>query len=193
MEFHYTWQFGRHFAPLLRFLREIGFFEAPVYMTAMSVPAAPLFVCVFRSVRRRGPTAGGRAARFLRYGLYLFMCWLAMTSLAVAFKTMIVEELDYQQRQWFEPYLPGIHFYVTSACLAHVALVAQSKLRVYHLLLVLYTQVALLAGYAVAGYRALSEDFAGAAGGVVLFAFFAACNYDLIARARRGFSARGEI
>lgn len=194
MEFHYTWQFGRHFAPLLRFLRESGFFEAPVYMSLMSVPAVALFVRVFKKVRRNDSLrAQSKVARFLWHSFYLFMCWLAMTSLAVAFKTMIVEELDYQQRQWFEPYLPGIHFYITSAGLAYIALVVKSKLHFYDLVLVFHLQVALMAGYLVAGYRALNEEIEGAVGGVILLLFLAVCNYDLIARVRRGFAASDSV
>lgn len=194
MEFHYTWQFGRHFAPLLRLLRESGFFEAPVYMSVMIIPAGALFVWVFNKVRRNNTLrAKTRGARFLWYFFYLFTCWLAMTSLAVAFKTMIVEELDYQQRQWFEPYLPGIHFLITSAGLAYIALIAKSKLHFYDLLLVFYLQAALIAGYWAAGYRALNEDFGGAIGGVILLILFAVCNYDLIVRCRRGFAASDSV
>lgn len=190
VEFHYTWQFGRHFAPLLRVLRASGFFEAHVYMSLMGVAAVALYVWVFKRVRRGGPPgAGGRAARLVWHSFYLLVCWLALTSLAVAFKTMIVEELDYAERQWFEPYLPGIHFYIASACLAYLALVVKSKPHFYDLPLVFHVQVALIAGYLTAAYRALNEDFAGALGGVILFFAFAVCNYDLIARVRRDSSA----
>ncbi len=111
-----------------------------------------------------------------------------MNSLAVAFKTMIVEELVYQERKWFEPYLPGIHFYITSACLVYIALIVRSRFHFWDLLLTLYLQVALLVGFVVAGYRALNEDIEGAIGGVILVLFFAVCNYDLFMRTRRDFS-----
>jgi hypothetical protein len=115
---------------------------------------------------------------------------MAMNSLAVGFKTMIVEELVYQERKWFEPYLPGIHFYITSACLAYIALIVRSRPHYYDLLLAIYLQVALLVGIIVAGYRALNEDIEGATGGVILLIFFVVCNYDLIMRSRGEFSPR---
>ena len=111
-----------------------------------------------------------------------------MNSLAVAFKTMIVEELVYQERKWFEPYLPGIHLYITSACLAYIALIVRSKRHSYDLLLAVYLQLALITGYVVAGYRALNEDIEGAIGGAILLIFFAVCNYDLFMRVRGDFS-----
>jgi hypothetical protein len=114
---------------------------------------------------------------------------MAMNSLAVAFKTMIVEELVYQERKWFEPYLPGIHFYITSACLAYIALVVRSRSHSYDLLLAFYLQVALLVGFVTAGYRALNEDIEGAIGGVILLVFFGVCNYDLFMRVRGDFSS----
>jgi len=186
MEYTYTWQFARHFEPLLGWLRESGFFEAHVYITVMTIPAVALFVWVIRRRRRNKLIgSGARVSRFLWNSLYFYVCWVAMTSLAVAFKTMIVEELDYQERQWFEPYLPGIHFYITSAGIAYIALTVRSSFRFPDLLLASYVQIALVLGYIVAGYRALNEDLAGAAGGIILFLAFTSCNYDLIRSARR--------
>ncbi|HWS55128.1 MAG TPA: carboxypeptidase regulatory-like domain-containing protein [Pyrinomonadaceae bacterium] len=186
MEFHYTWQGGRHFAPLLRPLRQGGFFEAPVYMTLMTALSVVLFLFVLRALRRRGAAAPEGRSRPLWYALYFYVCWLASVSLAVAFKTMIVEELDYAERQWFEPYLPAIHFYVTSACLAYLALVVRPAALPRDLPLAVYVQAALLAGYGLAAYRVAHEELEGAAGGALLFATFAACNYDLGRRLRRG-------
>src|SRR5215470_20287094 len=182
-DIHYTWSFARYFGPLLRPLHDSGFFFAGVFLPVMTVPSIILFVWVVKRIRRNNTLAGsGRFARIFWYSFYFYISWMALNSLAVAFKTMIVEELVYQERKWFEPYLPGIHFYITSACLAYLALVVKSRYRLHDLLLAIYLQVALIAGYAAAGYRAFNEDRDGAIGGVLLLLFFAVCNYDLIKR-----------
>ena len=155
----------------------------------MTLPAIALYVWVSGRLRRNTSIrTNNRTLRFLWQSFYFYICWMAMNSLAVAFKTMIVEELVYQERKWFEPYLPGIHFYITSACLVYIALIVRSRFHYYDLFLSIYLQVALLVGFVVAGYRTLNEDIEGAIGGVILVVFFAVCNYDLIMRARGDFS-----
>jgi len=185
-DIHYTWSFARLFGPLLRPLHESGFFFFAVFLPVMTIPSIALFIWAVKKIRRNNTLwANNRVARFLWYSFYFYISWMALNSLAVAFKTMIVEELAYQEREWFEPYLPGIHFYITSACLAYLALVVKSKYQFYDLMLALYLQIALIAGYATAGYRAMNEDRDGAIGGLILLVFFAVCNYDLIKRLRR--------
>jgi hypothetical protein len=193
-DIHYTWSFGKYFGPILRPLHDSGFFFAAVFLPVMTVPSIILFIWVMRRIRQNDTLAGSAGfARFLWYSFYFYISWMALNSLAVAFKTMIVEELVYQERKWFEPYLPGIHFYITSACLAYLALVIKSRYRSSDLLLAIYVQVSLLAGYATAGYRALNEDRDGAIGGVLLLVFFAVCNYDIIKRLRRGYSSSAPL
>jgi hypothetical protein len=188
-DIHYTWSFARHFGPLLRPLHDSGFFFAAVFLPVMTVPSILLFVWVVRKIRSNNTlAASGRFARLLWYSFYFYISWMALNSLAVAFKTMIVEELVYQERKWFEPYLPAIHFYITSACLAYLALVIKSGYRFSNLLLATYLQVALIAGYATAAYRSLNEDRDGAIGGVLLLIFFVVCNYDIISRLRQGYT-----
>jgi hypothetical protein len=191
VEFHYTWEFARHFGPLLGWLHRSGFFNAYIFLPVMTLPAIALFAwVVIRLKRNNSIRTNKKTLRFLWYFLYFYICWMAMNSLAVGFKTMIVEELVYQERKWFEPYLPGIHFYITSACLAYIALIVRSRPHYYDLLLAIYLQVALIVGILVAGYRALNEDIEGATGGVILLIFFVVCNYDLIMRSRGEFSPR---
>lgn len=191
MEFHYTWEFARHFAPLLGWLHRSGFFNAYIFLPVMTLPAIALYVWVFIRLRRNNSIRTTRKSlRLLWQFFYFYICWMAMNSLAVAFKTMIVEELVYQERKWFEPYLPGIHFYITSACLAYIPLIVRSRPHYYDLPLGIYLQVALIVGIIVAGYRTLNEDIEGAIGGVILLIFFVVCNYDLFMRLRGDFSPR---
>jgi hypothetical protein len=191
VEFHYTWEFARHFGPLLGWLHRSGFFNAYIFLPVMTLPAMALYIWVFIRLKRNNSIRTTiKTLRFLWQFFYFYICWMAMNSLAVGFKTMIVEELVYQERKWFEPYLPGIHFYITSACLAYIALIVRSRPHYYDLLLAIYLQVALVVGIIVAGYRALNEDIEGAIGGVILLIFFVVCNYDLIMRSRGEFSPR---
>src|SRR5260370_5225374 len=106
-DIHYTWSFARFFGPLLRPLHESGFFFAAVFLSVMTIPSIALFIWVVNKIRRNNTLwANNRVARFLWYSFYFYISWMALNSLAVAFKTMIVEELVYQERKWFEPYLP---------------------------------------------------------------------------------------
>jgi len=182
-DIHFTTSSAKVFAPLLRFLYQSGFFFAPVFLSVMTIPAIALFIWVVKKIRRnRALSATSRTIRIFWFSFYFYISWMALNSLAVGFKTMIVEELVYQERKWFEPYLPGIHFYITSACLAYLALIVKSRYRFIDLLLAIYLQVALIAGYATAGYRTFNEDRDGAIGGVLLLIFFSVCNYDLVKR-----------
>jgi hypothetical protein len=182
-DIHFTTSSAKVFAPMLRFLYQSGFFFAPVFLSVMTIPAIALFIWVVKKIRRNGTlSATSRTIRIFWFSFYFYISWMALNSLAVGFKTMIVEELVYQERKWFEPYLPGIHFYITSACLAYLALIVKSRYRFIDLLLAIYLQVALIAGYAAAGYRTFNEDRDGAIGGVLLLLFFAVCNYDLVKR-----------
>ncbi len=190
MHFHYTWEFARHFYPVLRWGHESGFFNFYIYLPIMTVPAIALFWWVYSRARRNNAVTGESSVRrFSWYALYFYVSWMACSTFAVAFKTMIVEELVYQERKWFEPYLPGIHFVVAGASLAYLALVTQPKFRSFYWFLYAYLQVALIAGFAVAGYRATHEDFEGALGGVILLLLFAVCNYDVLKRLRNSFSS----
>lgn len=191
MDFHLTTEFARYFLPLLRWGHQSHFFDFYIYLPIVTVPAIASFLAVRRRViQHHSLRARGRTLRLCWYGLYFYISWMAWTTFAVALKTMIVEELDYQERKWFEPYLPAIHFYVSSASFAYILLVTRSKFKALDWFLSLYLQVALIAGMGVAGYRALYEDIEGALGGVLLLMLFAVCNYDLLKRMRSSLAER---
>lgn len=186
MEYHYTWELARYFEPLIGWLHRIGFFSFYIHFPFDSALGVVLFIWVFRRVHRTGHLATRRSSiRFFWYSIYFSASWIATSTFGVGLKTMIVEELDYQERKWFEPYLAPAHLYISSAALAYLALITRSKPTYYHLFLALYAQVALLVGYGVAGYRVGNEDIEGALGGGLLFLFFVVCNYDLISRIRK--------
>jgi len=183
MEFHYTWQFGRTFAPFLGLLHRSGFFEPAVYLSIMTIPAIALFAWMIpRAKPEISATSTSKLARGLRYFLYFFMCWMVTNSFAAGFKTMIVEELAYQERKWFEAYLPAVHLFAASAFLVDIVLVGKPIIGRFRLLAACYLQFALLAGYGAAIYRLWHEDTEGAIGGIILLVFFAYRNYALAKR-----------
>src|SRR5712691_676726 len=190
MNYHYTWAFGRHFDFIVGWLHRVNFFYFYFYVPLITILAICLFLWVFARVRRTNYLADqSRLSRFFWYGIYFSFIWIAVGGFFVAVKMMIVEELDYQERKWFEPYLSPGHFYISSVCFAYLAFILKQKLSYYDLILAFYIQVGLLIGFGVASYRVLHEDIEGATGGVILLIFLAACNYDLIRRVRRNFPA----
>lgn len=194
MDYHYTWEWARYFEPLVGWLHDIGFFSFYIHLPVDSLLGAVLFIGVYGRIRRQGfLETQKKSSWYFWHAVYFGVSWLALTSFGVGLKTMIVEELDYQERKWFEPYLAPTHLYISSACLAYLALIIRAKPRPVDWFLALYVQVALVAGYAVSGYRIVGEDMEGAIGGVLLFLFFAVCNYDLMRRIRRDLSAKRPI
>ena len=189
MDYHYTWQFAKYFEPVIGWLHRNGLFNFYVHVTAETALAILLFLWVFSRVKRQLDSQS-RFKKFFWYSIYFSTCWVATASFGVGLKTMIVEELDYQERKWFEPYLAPAHLYISSAAFAYIAFVTKTKQSYYSLLLALYVQIALVAGYFVAAYRMAYEDIEGAIGGALLFLFFAVCNYDLISKAQRILSRR---
>ncbi len=189
MDYHYTWEMARYFEPLVGWLRHSGFFSFYVHLPVDSALGIGLFVWVYRRIRHSASVEVLKGTRqTLWYALYASVSWLTLASFGVGLKTMIVEELDYQERKWFEPYLAPGHLYITTACLAYLLFIVRAKTSYLDRFLALYVQVALMAGYVVSLYRLFGEDVEGAVGGGLLFLFFAACNYDLLKRLRQQFS-----
>lgn len=197
MDYHHTWELAKYFEPLIGWLHRTGLFSFYIYVPFMSALGVGLFLWVRRRVRAtRYLAAESSFKRFFWHSVYFSISWVATSTFGVALKTMIVEQLDYQERKWFEHYLAPTHLYISSAAVAYLLLVSRSKRNYYDLALFLYIQVALLAGYAVAGYRVVNEDIEGAIGGALLVLFFLVCNYDLVSRLRKslpaGISARSQ-
>ncbi len=185
MDYHYTWEFGRHFDFIVGPLHRANFFYFYFYTPLITVLATGLFWWVLRRTRRTHYVAdGSKFSRLFWYANYYLFCWMAVGAFAVAIKMLIVEELDYQERKWFEPYLTPGHLYISSAAFAYLALITRTKSRYYHLILAIYVQIALIAGYYVSLYRMFNEDLEGAIGGFILLLFFAVGNFDLFRRVR---------
>ena len=118
---------------------------------------------------------------------YYGLCFLVTNALAVAFKTLIVEELDYPTRVWFEAYVGPLHFYIVSVVIAYLALIVRNTREALVRLLGIFVQIGLIAGYVVGHFRIFNERISlleptGGFSGFVLCAYFALSNYDLYQR-----------
>ena len=177
---------GEVLAPFLLALRGVGFFEWYVYMPVMTALSVGLFRSLVRTLDGNGTFAGcPRRATWL--AAYFGLCFLVTNGLAVGFKTLIVEELDYPTRVWFEAYVGPLHFYIVAVALAYLVLIARNRTAALDRGLGLFVQLGLLAGYSVGVFRVLNEPISAAnptAGlsGFILCAWFASYNYDLYRR-----------
>lgn len=179
---------GQFLAPFLIFLRSTGFFEAYVFMPVMTALSIPLFVWLARKLARNG-TFDGPAARFKKLWLaaYYGICFLITNVTAVAFKTLMVEELDYTSRVWFEAYVGPMHFYILSVCIAYVWMILRNSRTPLDVGLIGYIQIGLIGGYSVGIYRLLYEPFSildvtTGISGIFLGAYFLLYNFDLYGR-----------
>lgn len=182
----FTNRLGEVLAPVLLWMRDIGFFEWYVYIPVMTALAVGLFLIVVRATERNG-TFSDRPRRAIWLAAYFGLCFLATNGLAVGLKTLIVEELDYPTRVWFEAYLGPLHFYIVAVALSYLALIARNRTAALDWGLGLFVQIGLLAGYSVGIYRLLNEPISLAAptmglSGVIMCAAFALYNFDLYRR-----------
>jgi hypothetical protein len=178
---------GEWLAPFLLAVRATGFFEWYVYMPLMTLLSVPLYRWLSRRLAaardleivpaRRGPW---RVA-------YYAPCFLLTNVLAVAVKTMIVEEMDYPEPPWFTPLVSPLHFYIASVAGAYLWLLVRARRAPLDWALGIYVQIGLIGGYAVAVWRLRNEPFSladptTAVSGIVMGLAFLAYNWDLARR-----------
>ena len=110
---------GRMLAPLLVAIRGTGFFEWWVYIPSMTLAALAAYSWFLRRARSHGvPQPRNLLARLAAHLLHLGVCIVGANALAVAFKTLIVEEMDYPQPVWFAGLVSPLHFYIASVAVA---------------------------------------------------------------------------
>ncbi len=182
----FTNRLGEALGPFLLWMRDTGFFEWYVYIPVMTALAVGLFLILVRATERNG-TFSDRPRRALWLAAYFGLCFLATNGLAVGLKTLVVEELDYPTRVWFEAYLGPLHFYIVAVALSYLALIARNTTAAVDWGLGLFVQLGLLAGYAVGVFRLLNEPMSLAAptmglSGVIMCGAFALYNFDLYQR-----------
>ena len=178
---------GEALAPLLLWLRGLGFFEAYVYIPLMTAASVVLFWRLYGTFDRNRTLRGPRLSRLVWLGVCYALCFLVANALAVGLKTLIVEELDYTGRVWFEAYVGPLHFYITAVAAAYLWLIARNRRETIDHALGVFVQAGLLAGYAVGVHRLLNEPFSltdptTGISGLVFFAWFGVYNLDLYRR-----------
>jgi hypothetical protein len=159
-------------------------------MPVMTLASVWLYVWWVRRVEAAGgfDVHPARQRRVWRAAGYV-VCFLLTNALAVAFKTLIVEEMDYPGPVWFGSLVSPLHFYIVSATGAYLWLVARGRRTIVDRALAAYVQVGIVGGYAVGVYRIRFESFSlldptGAFGGFLLLGAFFVLNLDLWRRMR---------
>lgn len=178
---------GEALGPFLLGLRGFGFFEAYVYMPVMTLASIAIFWRLAGTLDRNRTLGDSRLSRALWLGVCYGLCFLVANALAVAFKTLIVEELDYTERVWFEAYVSPLHFFITAVALAYLVLIVRNRRSALDYVLALFVQVGLVAGYGVGVHRLLNEPFSlgdptTGISGLVFFGWFGLHNLDLYHR-----------
>lgn len=181
--------FAELLAPVLAPIRATGFFEAYVFIPAMTALSIAVFVSLRRRAWANGTFVDSARSRFpkLFQLVYFTLCFMVTNSTAVAFKTMIVEETDYETRVWFLPWVSPLHFYIASVATAMIWLIWRNRSTLPDCLLCLYAQFGLLAGYYVAYRRLVYEPFewhdvTTGMSGVFLTLWFGLLNWDIAIR-----------
>ncbi|MEM7540693.1 MAG: hypothetical protein AAF384_03795 [Pseudomonadota bacterium] len=187
---------GEFLAPVLLMIQRTGFFEAYVFIPVMTAGALLVFVAVKKRVIANLVPVENSVVRLTLLGVYLMLCFLAMNSTAVAFKTLLISELDYTQLHWFVPYVSPLHFYISSVAIAHLYLVAGDPRRSTKLFLCGYIQVALIGGYAIAAHRLMYEPFVltdvtTGLGAIFMLGWFSLWNWDVVRQFTRQATERG--
>lgn len=188
-EVTYANGFAELSGPVVTALRSVGFFEAHVFLPLMTILALFLHVLLLRRIRENGALDSPFMRRFpnlLKFGY--FTLWFVVTnSTAVAFKTMILEETDYDTLVWFFPLVSPLHFYITSVAASMLWLVWRNKTQLLDQALCLYAQFGLLGGYYAGYHRIMNESFVwtdvtSGVSGVLFFLWFALLNVDVATR-----------
>lgn len=174
---------GEWLAPILLALRAGGLFEASVYIPAMTIASVALYAALHSRLRATG-SLDVHSHRWLWVAGYYAVCFLLTNSLAVAIKTLILEEIDYDEPVWLTRSVSPLHFYIASVAGSYLWLIAGGRRGRAARALAIYVQAGLIGGYAVALYRIVFERFTlsdptTGLGGLILGAIFAAYNVDL--------------
>jgi len=180
---------GEFLAPVLVAIRATGFFEAPVFMSLMLAAAIYLYVSLHKRLKAHNTLSDGFSSRYKRvlYFVGFSQCYLTTNAFAVALKTLIIEETDYETIPWFMAYVSPLHFYIVSVALAHIFLIWTNRVGILTKTLCLYIQVGLFGGYAIAAHRLLNEPFeltdpTTGFSGVFMIGWFGLINLDIAKR-----------
>ncbi|MBQ4914576.1 hypothetical protein J8L85_09035 [Maribacter sp. MMG018] len=157
----YTNGLGELLAPLLKIIRATGFFEAFVFMPLMTILSVFVFIRLKRRLKGNGTFKNGlqKKMRLTLLVSYYSLCFMVTNVTAVAFKTLIVQEMDYKGTPWFINLVAPLHFYILSVVLAYLWLIRRNLSGLTDRLLCMYIQVGLIGGYYIGIYRLMNEPF----------------------------------
>jgi hypothetical protein len=114
-------------------------------------------------------------ARLADHALHLGVCVVGTNALAVAFKTLIVEEMDYPEPVWFAGLVSPLHFYIASVAAVYLTVITGSGRSRHVRLQGLYAELGLFAFCTVGIHRLHTESFSlwdptMAVGGAIILA-----------------------
>ncbi|WP_109434011.1 hypothetical protein [Aquimarina sp. AU119] len=157
----YANELGEFLAPFLKLLRATGFFEAYVFMPLMTILSIVIFRKLRQTLKSNGTFNMAYHARFkiLLLSIYYSLCFMLTNVTAVAFKTLIIEEMDYETPVWFMHLVGPLHFYISSVVLAYLWLIIRNQNHLIDRLLCLYIQFGLFGGHYTGIHRLLNEPF----------------------------------
>jgi hypothetical protein len=151
---------GRMLAPLLLAIRETGFFEWWVYVPTMTLLALAAYAGFLRRARRHGvPRHPSVLSRLATHLLHISVCVVGANALAVAFKTLIVEEMDYAQPVWFAGLVSPLHFYIASVAACYLTVVTGPATSRHARLQGVYAELGLFAFCTVGIHRLHTQSF----------------------------------
>ncbi|CAM4204405.1 hypothetical protein ZORO111903_07145 [Zobellia roscoffensis] len=185
----YANELGELLGPFLRIIRATGFFEAYVFMPLMTVLSIYLFIELRHKLKSNGTFDRGfpKKYRLTFLGLYYVLCFMATNVTAVAFKTLIIEEMDYETTPWFLPLVGPLHFYILSVVAVYLWLIRRNLNKLTDCLLCIYLQIGLLGGYYIGVNRLMNEPFeftdvTTGVSGIFFLLWFGILNTDIIVR-----------
>jgi len=151
---------GQWLAPLLLAIRSTGFFEWWIYIPSMTLLALAAYAGFLRRAARHGvPRSPNQLARLATHVLHLAVCVVGANALAVAFKTLIVEEMDYPQPVWFVGLVSPLHFYIASVAATYMTVVTGPGTSRHVRLQGVYTELGLFAFCTVGIHRLHTQAF----------------------------------
>ena len=185
----YTNTLGELIAPFLLALRSTGFFKIYVYLPLMTILGIAIFVRTYRRMMVNGTFDSPlrQRCRYVILPLYFMMCFFFTGGIAVALKTMMLEETDYTEAHWFIPYVSYLHFYIASISLAYILLMLTNRSSFLSRALSVYIQIGFIGAYIIGIDRIINEpwvlsDPASGLSGFYLIGMFGILHIDVILR-----------
>lgn len=185
----YANELGELLAPFLKILRATGFFEAYVFIPVMTLISVFIFVKLLKIMKYNGTFKNELRSHYKVTVLssYYSLCFIFANVIAVAFKTLIIEEMDYETPVWYLHLVGPLHFYITSVTGAYLWLIARNRKSLFDHFLIIYIQLGMLGGYYTAIYRIMYEPFdlldvTSGVSGVFILLWFGILNTDIVIR-----------